>query len=654
MKINLRFKLFLGFMTLNFVIACLLGFFMYRASTDRFFKKFLEHKLSIARIISTALDGDTHKSLSKRASSETRKYREYIKFISSIAKQEKDVRYIYTINYDRAQDRLFYCLDGNIPDQDLIWFETPYFAFDMFFDKTGRMTVEYNYTFYTTDFNITTDIGKVRVSLRDGEDKKQLLVDGKPVFTVLTRDPLSVETPVGNARRDDRIKSGPFLIKDRSMKCTITYSGKGEPSSYPGDDYVEKKEFIEKTVKRIRDREDFIDLEPVSNAYGDFISAYSPIVDSGGEGIGIVMVDVNIRDVAVFKRSILLVAVGVSVVTFLISTAFTVFLSRHFTLPLLRLMTGVNSLTAGDMNIRVDVPGGDEFGSLAASFNEMVKSLHTASSEQKRLIEEISQLNEHLEQRVIDRTLTIQTQAEELNRQIMMARRIQMSLLPVRLPDIQAITLSFKYQPMMAVGGDFVDFYYNNRELILFICDVSGHGVPAAFLSTMVKMSLPACYSAGRNTSLAMEKLHETLLGKMGGHFISAIFCHIDLTSGVMVSSNAGHPPIIILRDQGDIEFVGSQGRIISEKIQLNQVNITTQLRKGDKVILYTDGITEARNHDLVMYGEDRLVRFIAQHRLLPATELCEEIYRMVINYIGTTSPEFEDDITLMVSEYNG
>jgi sigma-B regulation protein RsbU (phosphoserine phosphatase) len=284
----------------------------------------------------------------------------------------------------------------------------------------------------------------------------------------------------------------------------------------------------------------------------------------------------------------------------------------------------------------------------------MVKNLKNASEEQKRLIHEISELNENLEQRVTDRTLTIQAQSEELNRQIMMARRIQMSLLPVRLPDIQAVTLSFKYQPMMAVGGDFIDFYYNNREMMLFICDVSGHGVPAAFLSAMVKMSLPSCYSAGRNTSLAMEKLYQSLMGKMGGHFISAVFCHIDLSSGAMVSSNAGHPPIIVVRSRGDIEFIGSQGRIISEKFPLNPVEVTTHLNQGDKVILYTDGITEARNHDLVMFGEDNLVRLIKEHRTRSATLLCEEIYRAIISYIGTTSPEFEDDITLMVSEYNG
>jgi serine phosphatase RsbU (regulator of sigma subunit) len=654
MTINLRFKLFLGFMTLNLAISLLLGFFMYRASSERFFDRFLEHKLSISRFIATAIDGDVHQELTTTESSNNPKFWQYIRLINTTWKNEKDIRYIYTLNYNKKENSLYYVLDGNIPDQDIMWFEVQSFAFDYFIDKEGRMTVEYNYTFYKDDFEVDCDIGKVKISLGKGPDKKQLLINGKPVFTVLTTDPLSAETPAGICKRNDRVKAGPITISGKKMDCTMTYSGKGEPSSYPGNAFVEKKEVIAKTINLIKGKKNYVDREIVKTAYGEYITAYSPILNSKGEGIGIVCVDINSREVREFRRSILLVAVAVSVVTFLISTAFTIFLSQHFTRPLSKLMDSVNMLSAGDMTTRVDVTTSDEFGRLANSFNDMVKNLHASSEEQKRLIQEISQLNENLEQRVIDRTITIQAQSEELNRQIMMARRIQMSLLPVRLPDLQAVTLSFKYQPMMAVGGDFIDFYYNKREMMLFICDVSGHGVPAAFLSAMVKMSLPACYSAGRNTSLAMEKLHQSLQGKMGGHFISAVFCHIDLTTGTMTSSNAGHPSIIIVRQRGEVEFVASQGRIISEKFALNPVTVTTVLNHGDKIILYTDGITEARNHDLVMFGEDNLVRFIRQHRLRPATELCEEIYRAIISYISTTSPEFEDDITLMVSEYNG
>jgi len=654
MKLSLRMKLFLGFMALNFTVALLLGFFMYKASSDRFFKTFREHKLSIARFISTAIDGDIHESLTTPESSKNPKFWRYIKLINTVKKNEAEVRYIYTVNYDRKRDRLLYGLDGNIPKQDLIWFETPFFAFDFFIDKDGLITVEYNYTFFKNDFEIDSEIGKVKISMSNDKDKKLLFVQGTPVCEVLTTDPLSARCPGGISRRDDRVKEGPITVNGKTMECTTTYSGKGEPSSYPGNAFIETDSIVAKIKNLIKNKKDHVEKDLIQNAYGTYITAYSTIVNGKGEGIGLVCVDINSKEVEEFRFSILIVAVAMAFVTFVISTLFTIYLSRHFTQPLEKLMAGINNLASGDMTTMVDIRSGDEFSRLAQSFNSMVKSLHASSEEQKRLINEITQLNENLEQRVIDRTLTIQAQSEELNRQIMMARRIQMSLLPVRLPDINTVTLSFKYQPMMAVGGDFIDFYYNNREMMLFICDVSGHGVPAAFLSAMVKMSLPACYNAGRNTSLAMEKLHQSLQGKMGGHFISAVFCHIDLASGTMTSSNAGHPPIIIIRKNGDVEFVGSQGRIISEKLPLNATNVTTELQEGDKMILYTDGITEARNHDLVMFGEDNLVRFIRQHRLRPATELCEEIYRMVINYIGTTSPEFEDDITLMVSEYNG
>ncbi|MBN2159905.1 MAG: SpoIIE family protein phosphatase [Spirochaetes bacterium] len=654
MKFNLRVKLFLGFFSLNFVISCLLGFSLYKIASDKFFDGFLEHKQSVARFVSTAIDGDVHETLSTPEATGNPKYWRYITILNTTVRTEKNLRYIYTLNYDRKENRLYYVLDGNIPEQDIIWFEVEPFAFDLFIDKNGVLTVEYNYTFYKKDFTIKTDAGKVNISFQNGPGKKGLVIGGTQVFTILSVNPLSAETPIGTVRRDDRVKTGAVSINGKPLECTITYSGKGEPSSYPGDEFVEKNDIIEKTIHIIKSKKDHVDREIVTNAYGSYITAYSPILNSRGEGIGIVCVDINSRDVDEFKWTIISVAIATFITAILISFFLTLLLSRHFTRPLMSLMGGVNTLAAGNMNAQVEVSSRDEFGRLADSFNSMVKNLYNASEEQKRLIAEISELNENLEKRVVERTLTIQAQSEELNRQIMMARRIQMSLLPVRLPDINTVTLSFKYQPMMAVGGDFIDFYYNQREMMLFICDVSGHGVPAAFLSAMVKMSLPACYGAGRNTSLAMEKLHQSLQGKMGGHFISAIFCHIDLASGTMVTSNAGHPPLIVVRHKGDVEFVGSQGRIISEKFPLNPVDVITKLGKGDKVILYTDGITEARNHDLVMFGEENLVKLIREHRTRSATELCEEIYRTIISYIGSTSPEFEDDITLMVSEYNG
>ncbi len=655
MKFNLRYKIFFWIMALNFVVTALLGFFMYRTSSDEFFERFRRHKLSIARFIATAIDGDVHEKLTdQKMTVGNEKYWRAIRLISAVWKQEKDVRYIYSVNYDRAKDRLYYVLDGNIPEQDLLWFETDHFAFDMFFDKDGRMTVEYNYRFYKEDFDIDTEIGRVRVAFRDTPPLRRLMLNDQAVFTVRSTNPLSAHCPGGFAHRNDRVKEGPIMLNGREVDCLITYSGKGEPSSYPGNDFVEKKEIVRFIKTLIVEKRNYIDPEPIKNAYGEYISAYAVILNSRNEGVGAVMVDINSRDVEIFRRRIVMTALLVFLVTFAISTLLAVVLSRHITRPLARLMEGVTRLSGGDMNALVDVRSGDEIGRLAASFNDMVKNLDRASEEQKRLIEEIRRLNEGLERRVAERTLTIQEQSEELNRQIMMARKIQMSLLPGRLPDLERVSIAFTYKPMMGVGGDFMDFSCSGDELMLFICDVSGHGVPAAFLAAMVKMSLPACYASGRSPSRALEVLHESLKEKLGGHLISAVFCHLDMATGTLRSSNAGHPPVIIIRAGGEVEYVGSQGRILSESFPPNHTEVVTALGRGDKIMLYTDGIIEARNSGMVLYGEERLDRLIRQNASRSSEELCETIYREIYRYIGTTSPEFEDDITILVTEYRG
>jgi serine phosphatase RsbU (regulator of sigma subunit) len=654
MKINLRFKLFIGFMALNFAISSLLGYMLYRASSDRFFSTFRAHKLSLARAISTAIDGDAHSRFTAPGSMNDPEFKRCIKFISTIAKKESDVRYIYTLNLNPADGKLYYALDGNIPPQDIIWFETPSLAFDFFINRDGALTVEYNYTFHTDDFTVDTDAGEVTIGLAGGPDGRKVSIQGETVFTVLAEDPLSARTQAGICSKDDVVKTGTITISGKEMKFTATYAPKDQPSSEPGQEYVERAEIIRDMLGFIRERKDYVDTESGRSAFGNFFTAYSPILDGRGRGTGIVCVDVNSREIEIFRRNILLVGIGVFIATLFLSVLLTVFLSRHFTRPLDRLMAGVNAIVNGDMDSRVEVTGGDEFGRLAESFNDMVHSLQVSTAERERLIEEISLLNESLERRVVERTMTIQSQSEALNRQMMMARRIQLSLLPTKLPDIEAVKLCYKYQPVMAVGGDFLDFHSDRQELMVFICDVSGHGVPAAFLSAMVKMSLPSCYSAGKDTAQAVGRLFRSLSGKMSGHFISAIFCHIDLASGVMVTTNAGHPTALLVRGNGGVEFLGHQGKVVCEEFPLDHINATTRLMKGDKIVLYTDGIIEARDRNFEMFGENALVELVGAHGGLDANGLCEKIYGAAVVHVGAQSPEFEDDMTVMVLEYNG
>jgi serine phosphatase RsbU (regulator of sigma subunit) len=654
MKISLRTKLFFGFISLNLITSVLLGLAIYRTVSSSYIDDFLDHKLSIARVISLAIDGDFHARLTSGAAMSDPRYKHYLDFMNSIKKKEPDIQYIHTINYNRNDGNLYYAIDSNIPDHDVIWFETGQFCIDIFFDRQNRLVVEYNNSNLHTDFDIHSAIGTIRITFRNDPDGRSIAANGIPILTVLNVDPLAVKTPAGTVSNSERVKEGPITVNGKELTATISYNAKGETSSYPGVSFIEKKELIDKLKSIMDNRTDYVDREAARLAYGNYYTARSTILNSRGEGIGCVLVVINAKKIDEFKANFIKVSVSVFLLTFMISALLTVYLARHFTIPLAGLMKGVDSVAAGNMTDLVEINSSDEFSTLNKSFNTMVMNLKNATEEEKRLFNEINLLNESLEQRVIERTRTIHEQSEELNRQMVMARRIQLSLLPARLPDVPSVSLAFKYQPMMQIGGDFVDFHVSSNTMMLFICDVSGHGVPASLLSSMAKMSLPACYAAGRDVMRAMDTLRQSLVGKMGDHYISAVFCHIDLATGEMVSANAGHPPVIILRRDEGVEVLNSHGRIISEKLPLNAKEIVTRLEPGDKVVLYTDGITEALNEKKVMFGEEYLMEILRGGRTLSAEDLCEEIYRTVINHLGAETPEFDDDITLMVSEYIG
>ena len=257
----------------------------------------------------------------------------------------------------------------------------------------------------------------------------------------------------------------------------------------------------------------------------------------------------------------------------------------------------------------------------------MVSNLKIASEVQYNLITEISQLNDNLEQKVADRTETIQAQSLELEKQILVAQKIQSSLLPAVIPDIQNASVNFLYQPMMGVGGDFIDIHYRTkRELILFICDVSGHGIPAAFLATMVKMTLHTCFEKKLSPDDALQMIWTTLRGKMSGHFISAIYSKIDLNTGIMTIANAGHLSPICISNDGSVKNIFIKGRVISENIPLKVEQQKIKLNSGDKFLFYTDGVTEARNSENEMLGEEKLFDILEKNHTLSTELLCNTI----------------------------
>ncbi len=656
MTLTLRKKLILGFIGLDIGISLLLGVFMYEFSYKMFLDNFKNHKCSIAKLISTTIKGEEHEQIVSVKDFQNPFFLKYLSFLEKIYQNEKSAHYIYTLNYNPKTENFYYAIDATKSEKDTIWIETEIFAYNFYLGDSGELTANYNYYLHTKKFEVNTSIGNTKHEFTKEGNHHYLKVNDKIILKFISLDPLKAVHLEKVLDNQNRFIVSSININNNNYPLKFSYSRKGLPASDPGALYIENPNLISKLRNMIKNGiQEEVSLDKTTNAYGDYMGVYSTIFNNEGKGIGLVILDVDTKEIDDFRIQMTSVAFLLSLFTFCITTIAAFFLARYFTRPLEILSKAVDSLASGNLIMIDNIHKKDEFGNLAKSFNVMVDNLKIASEVQYNLIVEISNFNESLEKKVAERTRTIQDQSQELEKQIMIAKKIQLSLLPEDVPKINGANLSFRYQPMMGVGGDFIDFDYKNEDdLLLFICDVSGHGVPAAFLATMVKMSLQDCYEMKLGPAESLKKIHRALQGKLSGHFLSAVYCHINLKEGIMTSANAGHLPILKVGLNGEYEFINSRGRILCEAFSTNSEEATTNLKVGDKIILYTDGITEARNKEQEMFGNDRLIEISLSFHFDSSSDLCNKIYDSVLSFTGNSQSQFTDDITILVAEYSG
>ncbi len=253
-----------------------------------------------------------------------------------------------------------------------------------------------------------------------------------------------------------------------------------------------------------------------------------------------------------------------------------------------------------------------------------------------------------------DRAMLVkQKEKESLERELQVAQHIQMSLLPGPIRVTDTVDIAYKYIPMSRIGGDFVDIHCREStgDLGLFICDVSGHGVPAALTASMVKMSLNVWSENLDDPCRMLGVINESIRGKLGGNFITAQVCRLDLRSGALTVAGAGHPPAIIMRRSGAVEECRVWGRLIVEAFDTRFSEVRLTLGPGDRIILYTDCIIDAhRDHEFV--GDGRFTEFLERNAELAPADLCEAVYKYIRDFTG--KEHLQDDFTILIAEYRG
>lgn len=247
---------------------------------------------------------------------------------------------------------------------------------------------------------------------------------------------------------------------------------------------------------------------------------------------------------------------------------------------------------------------------------------------------------------------------QRLEMELDVARKIQQILLPQRIPSIAGVDVSTFSQPAKQVGGDYHDLIeLPSGGLGIAIGDVSGKGMPAALLMANAQASLRRYSESAYSPKEIISRINNSLCPicqYIEEHrFITLFYGVLDPESKTLIYSNAGHNyPFVFGENGGVCEQLKSGGLPcgIIEDTSYNEAQV--QLRPGDIVVFYTDGITEASNSDEAMFGEERLKNIILKNLQLDSANLIAEVHAELIKFAGN-SPQY-DDLTLMVLKIGG
>jgi len=308
-------------------------------------------------------------------------------------------------------------------------------------------------------------------------------------------------------------------------------------------------------------------------------------------------------------------------------------MSRSITGAVHSLYTGTERVMSGDFSHLIQVSGRDQLAELSSSFNSMTQNL--------------------------ERLLAVAKEKERMEAEIEIARGVQDQLYPKAPPVFEGLEVLGMCHPARMVSGDYYDYQLVDGKLAIAIGDVAGKGISAALLMATIqaamRMELRASadlaasrnglrFSTARMVSELNQQLYATTSPEKYATFFFAIY---DQVTGLITYTNAGHLQPVLIRDGAPIRL-DVNGTVVGAFPFSKYEESKLELRSGDLLVCYTDGISEPENEYGEMFGEERLIELVAKNAARDDAAIIESVMEAVRQWTGV--PELSDDMTLLLA----
>lgn len=332
----------------------------------------------------------------------------------------------------------------------------------------------------------------------------------------------------------------------------------------------------------------------------------------------------------------------------LVSGVMLIVINRLIVSPVASMVTQVNKIVEEErFDSRIALDAKDELNDLAVVLNYLVASVEDFRIEQ-------AQEKNRLEKAVFQKTRELREKNIFIEKDLLLARRIQQRLLPSKFPELTGISFHAAYLPCLHIGGDYYDvFEMPNQHVGIFIADASGHGSSAALLVSIVKALMTTIGRDIASPSYVIQLINQTLADLTpDDSFVTLFYGVINVSTGRLLYSLAGHPPPAIFnRRSGEVTLLETNGSLVGVFDFDKFTDSEYFFKPGDRLLAYTDGLLEAMDETSKYFGMEKMLSILKDNTLPTAEVLTSRLLQELNEF--TQGAALVDDVTILVVDYD-